>query len=122
MLKSGRKRSRRHEEMKRRMMEAENKLKLMDMLAKNKDSILLNVKKGYLYINKISRKMYILKYNLSSTEDLRLPNSTILNVESVDEDRHEVVIKDLGKYSIHGLLENFKIVEKIKKRIIKFEE
>ncbi len=124
MLKSGRKRAQRIHEHIERIRRAEAELAFMEMIIENKTETLLNVKKGYLCTNSNvdSKKMYILKNDLVSSGDIRLPNSTILEIEKVDEYRNLIIVKNLGKYSPRDLAENFKIVKKIEKRTIKFEE
>lgn len=124
MLKSGIKRAKEVNERHERIKNAQNEIAFMKMMSENKTDILLNLKKGYLCKNSNvdSKQMYILKNDLISSGDVRLPNSTILEIESVDKDRNLITVKNLGKYSPKGFAENFKKVNKIKKRTIKFEE
>jgi hypothetical protein len=124
MLKSGRKRAQRIHEHNERVRRIEAEIAFMEMISKNRTDIVLNLKKGYLCTNSNvdSKQMYVLKNDLVASGDIRLPNSTILEIEKVDEDRNLITVKNLGRYSPRDFFENFKIIKKIEKRTIKFEE
>ena len=94
MLKSGRKRAQRIHEHNERVRRIEAEIAFMEMISKNRTDIVLNLKKGYLCTNSNvdSKQMYVLKNDLVASGDIRLPNSTILEIEKVDEDRNLITV------------------------------